>query len=269
MANLIDFLQLYGVNVDRSSYKVHLATGAEYPPLDAFFAGTFREWQEDQAQRNFECKHVIALIGLHSNQWLFAGVYQMLGHELSGGRCYYKSEEIEGQTAVIGRIVVSHHRTSRASYLWGTPETENNYVVSEFREKPMSVGEFPGYHGATVSYSALKTIVTQSVPSWKGALSSLKGVYLIADTSNGSKYVGSALGSEGLWQRWASYVHTGHGGNVELKAVLAKNGQEHVSKFQYSILEIADSHASDEYVRERESYWKEALLSRSFGYNKN
>ena len=36
MANLIDFLQLYGVNVDRSSYKVHLATGAEYPPLDAF-----------------------------------------------------------------------------------------------------------------------------------------------------------------------------------------------------------------------------------------
>ena len=64
-------------------------------------------------------------------------------------------------------------------------------------------------------------------------------------------------------------MHTGHGGNVELKAVLAKNGQEHVSKFQYSILEIADSHASDEYVRERESYWKEALLSRSFGYNKN
>ncbi len=269
MANLVDFLRLYGVNVDCSNYKIHLATGSEYPPLEAFFAGTFKEWQENQAQRNFECEHVIGLIGLQSNKWLFAGVYRMLGHEVAGGRCYYQSEELPGQDEIIGRIIVSHSRTSRASYLWGTPETENSYIVSELREKPMSVGDFPGYHATTVSYEVLKTIVSQGVQSWKGALTSLKGIYLIVDTTNGSKYVGSALGADGLWQRWASYVHTGHGGNVELRAVLREKGAEHVEHFQYSILEIADSHASDEYVRERESYWKEALLSRKFGYNKN
>lgn len=269
MANLVDFLGLYGVDVDRSSYKIHLATGDEHSPLQAFFAGMFKEWQENQTRRNFECEHVIGLIGLQSNKWLFAGVYKILGHEMIGGGCRYRSEELEGQGEIIGRIVVSHCRTSRASYLWGTSETEDSYVVSELREKPMSIGDFPGYHAATVSYPVLKTIVTQGSPSWKGALSNLKGVYLIADTTNGSKYVGCALGADGLWQRWASYVHTGHGGNVELRAVLKERGADHVENFQYSILEIADSHASDEYVRERESYWKQALLSRRYGYNKN
>lgn len=39
--------------------------------------------------------------------------------------------------------------------------------------------------------------------------------------------------------------------------------------FQYSILEIADSKASDEYIINREKWWKEALLSKKFGYNSN
>lgn len=269
MANLLDFLSLYGTEVNRSSYKVHLATGAEYPPLEAFFAGSFKQWQEDQAQRNFECEHVVPLIALHSNKWLFAGVYRVLDHEVKNGRCIYSTELLSGQDELIGRLIVQHQRTSRASYLWGTAESVESYVVSELREKPMTVGDFPGYHAATISYSTLGTIVSQSLPSWRGALSGIKGVYLIADTSNGKKYVGSALGTEGLWQRWASYASSGHGGNVELRAVLAEKGSEHVKHFQYSILEIADTHASDDYVRERESYWKEALLSRRFGYNKN
>lgn len=269
MASLIDFLRLYGIDVNRASYKIHLATGNEYPPLEAFYSGTFKEWQENQAQKNFQCDHVIGLIGLSPSKWLFAGVYQILDCELRDGRCFYSSSLLPGQSDVIGRIIVEHNRRSRASYLWGKESTESDYMVAELREKPMSVGDFPGYHATTVSYSLLKTIVTQSLPSWKGALSNLKGVYLIVDTSNGKQYVGSALGGDGLWQRWSEYVHTGHGGNKELRAVLTKKGSEHVSKFQYSILEIADSYASDYYVRERESYWKNALLSKQFGYNQN
>ena len=41
-----------------------------------------------------------------------------------------------------------------------------------------------------------------------------------------------------------------------------------MSHFQYSILEIADTHASDADILVRESYWMSALKTRDFGLNR-
>ncbi|WP_367293759.1 hypothetical protein [Lactococcus lactis] len=62
------------------------------------------------------------------------------------------------------------------------------------------------------------------------------------------------------------YIYNGHGGNTEFKKLKFDYIKEN---FQYSILEVADSKASDEYIISREGWWKEALLSRKFGYNSN
>ena len=40
-----------------------------------------------------------------------------------------------------------------------------------------------------------------------------------------------------------------------------------MSNFQYSILEIADTHASDDDILDRESYWMKVLKTREFGLN--
>ena len=40
-----------------------------------------------------------------------------------------------------------------------------------------------------------------------------------------------------------------------------------MANFQYSILEIADTHASDEDILKREAYWMDALKTRKFGMN--
>ena len=82
-------------------------------------------------------------------------------------------------------------------------------------------------------------------------------------------YVGSAAGEGGLWRRWESYAKNGHGGNTELKALLKRKGFDYTDNFQYSVLEIADSHATQEYIVTREVYWKNVLLSREYGYNSN
>ena len=105
--------------------------------------------------------------------------------------------------------------------------------------------------------------------TWRGALSNMKGVYLITDLKAGKLYVGSATGSDGLWQRWSAYAASGHGGNRDLKLVLQEHGPRYFENFQYSLLEVADSRATDEYILERESYWKGVLASRQFGYNAN
>lgn len=85
-------------------------------------------------------------------------------------------------------------------------------------------------------------------------------------SSNGKKYVGSATGENMIWGRWKDYIANGNGGNIELKSL----DFEYIQKnFRYSILEIYKSTTDDDAILERESWWKELLMTRQFGYNKN
>lgn len=269
MIKLVSLLDAAGIPLDRSSYKVHLATGSGWVPLDAFYEGRFKEWQEDQRGRNFTRSMVIGLIHLEGRRWLFAGVYRVLGCEsLDNGRFRYSTELLGGQGDLIGRVIVDHQRAARAPYLIGLPDG-GPFHVAEIKAQPMTIGEFPGYGAVSESMTRLRIIVGQNLESWRGALANMKGVYLITDRSNGKLYVGSATGNEGLWQRWSAYAATGHGGNRDLRRVLDEYSPAHADNFQFSLLEVADSRATDEYVLTRESYWKEVLYSREYGYNAN
>lgn len=266
--NLVDILVACKVPLNIDNYKIHLATGYPNPPLEAFFAGKFKEWQEYQTKGNFPCDMVISLIGLYKNKWLFAGVYKILGSKkISQNHVEYSTELIQGQEDLIGRIIVHYERSGvRASYLWGKQDG-GNFYISEIKEKIMTIQEFPGYNSVHITHGELNIIISQSIQSWYGALSNIKGIYLISDTTTGKLYVGSATGDEGIWQRWTGYAKNGHGGNKELKSVLVANDAGHQQYFRYSILEIADSHSTDKYILGRESYWKNVLLSREFGNN--
>ena len=81
----------------------------------------------------------------------------------------------------------------------------------------------------------------------------------------------SATGNNGmLLQRWTQYVKTGHGGNKELVDLVNDKGFDYIKKyFQYSILENYNSKVDDNLILARESWWKETLQSRKFGYNAN
>jgi hypothetical protein len=253
-------------------YKIHLATGKNPTPFDAFLEGKFKEWQAHQNGRNFECDTIISLVGLEVDQWLFVGVYRVLGVTKGTESPYlYETELLPGQDDLIGRVIVRFHRPSRAAYIWGYKYAQNLEVLEIKRER-VSVEPFPGYNNVVLDHRRLQVVVSLQEPTWKSALSNVKGVYLIADTSNGKAYVGSATGTEGIWQRWETYAVIGHGWNVELYElldVLKGKGVEHANNFRYSILEIADSHATPEFIKRRESHWKRVLLTREWGYNSN
>ncbi|MBE0564916.1 MAG: GIY-YIG nuclease family protein [Krumholzibacteria bacterium] len=265
---LLSLLEAAGVAIDRNSYKIHLATGDDFPPIDAFYAGAFKEWQENQANRNFGRDMVIGLIHLGADRWLFAGVYRVLGFQPAGERFKYETALLDGQEDLIGRLIVQHKRSARAAYLVGQPDG-GPFYVAEYRAQPMAVEDFPGYNSVSISYSKLALIVAQNLDTWRGALSNMKGVYLITDLNTGKLYVGSATGNDGLWQRLCAYAASGHGGNKDLKRVLGEHGARYVENFQYSLLEVADSRATDEYILGRESFWKCVVASRQFGYNAN
>lgn len=98
--------------------------------------------------------------------------------------------------------------------------------------------------------------------SWRTALSSVIGIYLITDTRDGRQYVGKADGLESIRQRWSSYATNGHGGNVELRGL-------DPASFRFSLLRVFDPSTPTPVIDAAESHFKIALDTRRHGLNRN
>ena len=68
LLTLIPFL-----NENKNDIKIHFARGGNRPEeaLNAFLEGHFKDWQERQKNKNFECLYVLSLIRLNNIEWLF------------------------------------------------------------------------------------------------------------------------------------------------------------------------------------------------------
>ncbi len=252
--------------------KIHLAVRASRnDPLDSYFAGEFDEWQTWQKRRNFEREFVLSLIQLpEHNKWLFAGIFNSQSSVwLEGEQCYeYRLFRRPALNELEGRLIVHCKRQGRQSYR-NAETLVDAMTMSEYRPEKMALKEFPGYSWPMLTKQRLDIVVKQEIASWKAALSNVHGVYVIADCATGKLYVGSATGDEGIWGRWCTYSATGHGGDKELRKLLREQGPDYAEKFQFGILEIADTNANRDDVWRRESRWKELLLTREHGYNAN
>lgn len=266
----MDLIRLAGLTMGR--FKIHCATGINPTPLEAFYDGEFKKWQEYQNNRNFKCDQIISLIHLGGAEWLFAGVYKVHGVKPKSNNkkswFEYSTSELPGLEHLTGRAVIIFDRRFRNSYLKG--ERYGEYLaVKEIKAERQSIGDFPGCNKVCLPFRGLKTVIRQELQSWKTALSNVAGVYLIADTKTGKQYVGSAYGDVGIWQRWCAYAGTGHGGNKELRQLLFGKGDDYAVNFLLTILEVIDLNASKEHVTAREGHWKGVLLTRRYGYNSN
>lgn len=122
---------------------------------------------------------------------------------------------------------------------------------------------FPGFDRLVLSYPQLQAVMREHrYASWRTALSSVLGIYLITDTRDGRHYVGKADGEESIRQRWHAYATNGHGNNVELKRL-------DPSTFRFSLLRVFDPSTPEPVINAAESHFKVALDSVRFGLNRN
>ncbi|MFI8412115.1 GIY-YIG nuclease family protein [Paeniglutamicibacter gangotriensis] len=137
---------------------------------------------------------------------------------------------------------------------------------------------FPGFDGVLLPYHQLRAMVEEPrYADWRAALSEVQGIYLITDSSNGKQYVGKADGAERILGRWAVYARDGHGGNVALRELAhhsaagqaAKTKTDHARHFVFSILRVFGPSTPSSEVNAAESHYKEALMTRIFGLNRN
>ena len=127
---------------------------------------------------------------------------------------------------------------------------------------------FPGYNDVVLMFSEMRNLIYHDATGWKEALSSTRGVYLIADLKTGDLYVGSATGQGGIWSRFAAYAKSIHGGN-KVMIDRVKNISAYEDRLQISILETLGNLASRKDGLLAEQKWKKKLGKKAIILNAN
>lgn len=212
----------------------------------------------------------VCLLKLSTDSWLLTTIKRVTKELNIYDGINYEGEEVEEYRPYFGRVIVKYHKTTQSQGRY-YDNIHDELEVQQILPTIFDGDDFPGYDKVRLEYSQLKLVLSRGKRDWIAALENQKAVYLITDTSNGKLYVGSATSNNGmLLQRWTSYILNGHGGNKKLIELVKTEGFEYVKEnFQYSILENYNSKVDDHKILERESWWKETLQSRSFGYNSN
>jgi hypothetical protein len=263
-------------DLDPTRCKLHCAifNGVDHP-IDVM-ARDWNEWvgwsryRGKQNVFNRDFIFTVAKLRNASDQWLFGGVFEVVKRRPTQGDGSY---DIKQRDDFMGpytrRLVVHFDPPGRAMRLNMENHLDQISVVS-ILEEPY-VGElFPGLDKINHTFRVLEVAVRQPWHDWQGALQQMKGVYVIHDLQTGKPYVGSATGDTGIWSRLSYYVDSLHGGNKSLRELVGQEGDDYArDNLSFALLEFWSMRTADEHVLERESYWKNVLLSRKFGHNKN
>lgn len=277
---LFDILKMRGFDVGARTKLLRHRSG-RYDIEEVFRRGYLNDYQSVQATDVLNCDYIVSFTARGQSKACFSGVWKVDGQIAASDLVvgpdhpypdfyrepddiHYHLTPVEGFDDLIGRVIIEWGRGTRSWHQW-------------LRDKPVIeilpegyVDDFPGYLDFVLSYDALVKLVENSDANrvWHQTLSSVSAVYLLTDLTTGQQYVGSAYGRGGLMARWANYVRTGHGGNVELKALLEIDPTRRTS-FQFTILQTLPAAATKRETIQCEALYKRKLGSRAFGLNLN
>lgn len=264
-------------DLEPTACKLHCAVwNGENQPVDVL-ARSWDEWTGWNSWRgvrdDFNRRFVFSMAQTRDapTLWLFGGVFEVVGSTHAPNSHAYA---VEFRADLLGSYV----RRLKIDYLPSGRHVRG--LLFELAIAAMAVAEvlpvaytgepFPGHDQISHTLGQLEVVYRQQRSDWRGALEHMKGVYVIHDKTSGKPYVGSAYGDTGLWARWSQYVESLHGGNIDLRALVGRQGDEYVREnLVFALLEFWSMRTADDYVLEREAYWKRVLLSREFGHNRN
>lgn len=260
-----------------SRIKIRLNTNdGNQNPLDVFKKNPKKllDWNYWNNKQYKVGQISIGLVDMGNDKWLFFTVGEiksLLSVPINSANGK-DGVQVDYQTMseyndLYGRVIVRYHNQSQQ--LFRNASLLNQLEVSEILPDVFTGFDFPGYDNVSLSYAELETIVNGQYDSYRNALAKQKAIYLQTDKATGKLYVGSATAQKGmLLSRWSEYIKNGHGGNRDLIELVNQKGFAYIKEnFQYTIIENFNSKVDDHYVLERESYWKEVLQTRKYGYN--
>lgn len=256
---------------DLSNVKIrfNLMFQGNWNPVDTYRNKDFTALLEGQYW-NYKTKKsykdgqiTIGLLRITDDEWLLFHVGKVTKDLNRLDAVGYEYESLSEYEKYCGRLIIKFKNKSQTMVRLAESVIDDCEIV-QILPDTFDNDIFPGYDNVRLSWDELSRVIDKE--GWKTALQNQKGVYLITDTSNGKMYVGSAYGENMILGRWQSYIKTGHGGNVGLKPLPIEHIREN---FEYSILDIFKATSDDKLIIARESWWKNTLKTKQFGYNKN
>lgn len=267
--NLNDILQLE--DIQNVKIRFNLMFTDNWNPIEIFKNGDLstmlqgQYWNYSKRKSYKEGQITIGLLKIKRNEdyWLLFHIGKVTKDLNIFNDVGYEYKSLKEYDKYIGRLVVKFKNKTQMMIRKAESVIEE-CEVSQILPDTFDNDIFPGYDKINLTWEELKRVLNKD--NWITALQNQKGIYLITDKSNGKNYIGSAYGEQMLLGRWKTYIKNGHGGNIELK----KLDFSHIkNNFTFTVLDIYKSTANDKVIIERENWWKDILLSRRFGYNKN
>jgi hypothetical protein len=282
MLNLHSVLLPFGFDATRPT-KLVRHQDQRYDVEQLYRLRQFEFYQSVQSRPVFDgCEQVVAFLGRPGTHAVFVGIYAVTGvsgpnkfavppgflYPEMGTHLYYRYElDLDRRfTELSDRLVIDWGGGTRS---WVQRYHRGEKSVVEILP-PGYIREFPGFIDVVLRFDELVGIVRHPVShrDWHRMLKSVAGVYLILDGATGNQYVGSAYGEAGILGRWRTYANTVHGGNEQLRALLAR--RKNLAKdLQFSILQTLPISLTAREVIEYEILHKRKLGTRAHGLNSN
>lgn len=282
MLTLEHLLQPFGFDVSRRTKLVrHQKQGIDVTAL--LRAEQLEFYQSFQSRPVFaNCDQIVSFLGSVRTEAVFLGVYEIRGVSCPGAIELPKDflyPEMDVSSVYVYDLVKDTRFESLSERVvidWGAGTRS---WVQKFRKGKKEVvevlprgyvKEFPGFLDFVLRFGELRTIIENPTANreWHRMLGSVAGVYLILDTATGKQYVGSAYGDGGIIKRWSQYARTGHGGNAQLKALLAERLNAR-NDLQFSVLQTLSPSLTAREVIAYERLHKVKLGTRAHGLNSN
>lgn len=270
---LNDLLGLSETDIHRTKVRLNTNNGA-HDPINIFKRNPkeLLGWNYWNNKNYHVGEYAIGLVNKGNNNWLMFTIDEITGvlDIPKNTGVGYTFKPLEKYEKYFGRVIIKYHNKSQQMMRKASSIMDELEVV-EILPSIYTGIEFPGYDKISLSYTELDLIINSRNPSYRNALENQKAVYVITDTNTGKLYVGSATSTNHmLLSRWKSYHANGHGGNVELKNLVEVLGFEYVKQhFQYSVIENYNQKVADDFILDRERYWKKVLSTMKHGYNAN
>lgn len=237
------------------------------------YRDTFLDYQSEQLVKRFEnVDYIVSFIGEEGTYSRFAGVFKNNGiirmlDDYNGEKlAKYDFTELTGYDVLKERVIIDWKNPISwlQNYVNQMPVIRIDRGLSE-----NNIPVFTRFEDTILDYNQLKRIIDTNNPEWKSKLKSCNCVYLILDKYTGKQYVGSTYNKGGIWERWANYAQTGHGGDKKLKELIDKDNNYAKKYFQWCILETLPLTIISKQAIDRESLYKRKFGTLNFGYNNN
>lgn len=262
---------------DHGGYRFHLAKplweqNFKHCPLQDLARGdeVWKGWQYwkkgEKFTDRFPKKYVVSFAQISGDRFLFGGIFEVVKRYDD----HYDVELKNHHKNLIGRLVVKCQNGTGRSTTFTPKRILERLTMTEIYPTRYTGERFQSINTINHDFYTLETIFKNELADWKTALSKVKGIYLLTDKSTGKHYIGSAYGDNGIWGRWSNYIWGYHGGNKQLVNLVKNLGEDYFKKnFKFTVLETMGSSVTDDEIVQRESLWKNKLMSKDFGYNSN